>query len=78
MNNPDLDKQRRKAADDAFENATLAPIEDTDGWQWTSGSNIWTRRIYWKNEATHQPSIAGSFGVEFAENSTEIIEFWTN
>lgn len=72
-----INQQRRQAADLCFETAKIGEVEDADGWEYATNSDIWTRRIYRANEQGDN-TIAGSFGVEFKPQSTEIVETWSN
>jgi len=70
---PPLEDQREQEAQKAFEQAELAEIKDFDGWE--RDGRFWSRRIYWEAE-NDQPSIAGSFGVEFQPDTAIVIDTW--
>jgi hypothetical protein len=71
----ELENQRDVAADRYFEQADLPEIADTDS-GWTRDGIFWSKGIYWENE--DQPSLRGSFGVEFCPDTAKIVGDWAN
>ena len=72
--NQDLDKQRLEIAEQLFQDKDLPRIEAVNGFD--IDNNILSRTVFWYNP--EGDSIKGSFGVEFKNNSTEVLETWCN
>lgn len=70
-----LEDQRAIAADRFFEQADLPEIAGTTS-GWTRDGIFWSKGIFWENG--DQPSIRGSFGVEFRPDTVEIMGNWVN
>lgn len=71
-----LDLQRGANADAAFEAHLFdrgSNPEEADGWERRTGSNEWTRAVYFPNtEDEDGPTVRGHYTVVFENNSAEI------
>jgi hypothetical protein len=65
----ELERKRDEVADEAFMNSDIPPLSDSG--RWTRDGNIWVCKVYLDSG---EP---GSFGVEFAEGTTEIVDTWS-
>jgi hypothetical protein len=75
--NIDLDKleeRRLKIAESVFQDATLPPIDATNGWE-SSGKDTLIRTIFWTNPIGGD-SVKGNFKVEFKPNSFTVNGSW--
>jgi len=71
----DLASRQRAAAELAFEDWQVEGLIDCNGWLWDY--NRASRVVFLENlEDPNGPSIKGTFGVEFAPDSAEIIDQW--
>lgn len=70
-----LENERAVAAVRYFEYADLPEIAAVDA-GWTRDGIFWSKGIFWDNG--DQPSIRGSFGVEFRPDTAEIVCDWVN
>lgn len=70
----DIGNERRIAADIAFSAAEIGDVEDSDGWN--IDGVYWSCRVYYKNPDPDGDSIAGSYGVQFAPDTAEIVDSW--
>jgi hypothetical protein len=66
-----LEQARAHAADHAFSNTDLPEIKDYNR-GWDRDGNHWHKTVYWEEEKGGD-SIRGSFDVEFAPNSADIL-----
>jgi len=66
-----LEQARDHAADHAFSNTDLPEIKDYNR-GWDRDGNHWHKTVYWEEEKGGD-SIRGSFDVEFAPNSADIL-----
>jgi hypothetical protein len=74
----DLAQRQREAADQAFEEWKVEGLIDYNGWYWEGSRRAW-RTVFLENlEDADGPSIKGTFGVEFAVESAEIIDQWSS
>lgn len=69
----DLEDLRRSFADSYWLGAQIPPVECAAE-EWDIDGVYWSKRVFWCNEET---SILGSFGIEFAPDSVEITDHWT-
>jgi hypothetical protein len=77
--NMKLDQERRKAADEAFENYDFhehdipeeSDIEDHEGWE-CDGTGMFTKLFYYTNPIATEDSIKGTFRVLFETGSPKI------
>lgn len=67
-----LAELRRPVAQRFWECADIPSVLESESWD--EDGRIWCRTVYWENE--EGPSRRGSFGLEFDEDSTEVIDWW--
>ena len=70
----DLDKARLAVADQSFAEADFGDsvVGETGGW--TIDGNFYSIKVFWEQE--DGPSVIGSYGVEFAPESDQVIDTW--
>lgn len=70
----DLQEARKKKAEDLFANADFgdAVVGETGSWQ--EDGKYLSIKVYWEQKSG--PSISGSFGVEFATDSSDVVDTW--
>lgn len=69
-----LAEQRRKAADEAYEDYDFrARVEDQDPWTYTDSGRMW-RNVYF--DVGLHDSAVGKFHILFEEDSAEIKGVW--
>lgn len=69
-----LYERRLKIAESIFQDATLPPIDATNGWE-SSGKDTLIRTIFWTNPIGGD-SVKGNFKVEFKPNSITVNGSW--
>jgi hypothetical protein len=70
-----LQSLRKKAAQEAFENAEIDGLEGFEN-TWNEDGVFWSRKIY--REDKPGESKVGSFGIRFQQFSDLIAETWQN
>jgi len=70
-----LQSLRKKAAQEAFENAQIDGLEGFEN-TWNEDGVFWSRKLYFLNR--NGDSVIGSFGVEFTSTSSCIVDTWQN
>ena len=67
-----LAELRRPAAQQFWESADIPRFLESESWD--EDGRYWCRTVYWEND--DGPSKRGLFGLEFEEDSTEVIDWW--
>ena len=69
----DLDTARSVAADESWLSYEFGyPVEDAEGWERTTPSDEWTRKVYFTADERGEPSITGSFSIQFEPGTATV------
>lgn len=69
----ELDTARSVAADESWMSYDFGyPVEDAEGWERTTPGDEWTRKVYFTADERGEPSITGSFSIQFEPGTATV------
>lgn len=69
----ELDTARSVAADESWMSYDFGyPVEDAEGWERTTPGDEWTRKVYFTADERGEPSITGSFSIQFEAGTASV------
>jgi hypothetical protein len=72
------DKEFEKAVKEVLDIPEESEVVDVEGWEDDAGENVLTQKFYYENPVADEPSLTGTFAVEFEKDSAKVINVHSN